>query len=365
MSTPDHVFHQITHILASRDDRILEFEILPHGTGPVLKDGCSIGLSKEALVQSFIIARQMLFSLGEAGKAIQNEEQKDIASQILLLFDCEHLTAANYRKRCLAATLRAHDFGTASYAAHERLVNRLESELTFMTTLLTSRLHRHTKSPTLWQHRLWVMNRVLLVQGLDPTDRLGGQSPGHAMPLNPPGLETIRELFVAEVDVVLRAGEMHPRNYYAFSYARELHVLLAGTVQGEVGSCDGLECLAMSVITPVLDWCLAHPRDISGWMFMLYLLEAIRDQPVRVDAVNRTVRFAMDVGWDSESLWTFVDMAARSFGLVESVQDMLQCQSDVAWDSAMSRASLEGSRPDKPWKIWVARVKAYWAAGGL
>lgn len=86
---------------------VLLFEILPPGVGPVLNDGCSIGLSKEALVQSFVIARQIFFSLGEAGKIHQDEEQKDIASQVLLfLFDCEHLTAANYRKRCLAATLR-------------------------------------------------------------------------------------------------------------------------------------------------------------------------------------------------------------------------------------------------------------------
>lgn len=380
MSTPDNAFHQLAHILASRRDRILEFEILPRGSGPLLQDGCSVGLSKEALVQSFVAARQIFFKAGtrspcldpgegESGETPRDQDEEsesvDIASQILLLFDCEHLSACNYRKRRLASAINAHDFTTASHASHERLVLRLESELTLTTTLLTSRLHRHTKSPTLWQHRLWVMTRVLRVQGLDPTDRLMSQglAPGQLNP-NPPSLETIRELFVAEADVVLRAGELHPKNYYAFSYLRELHGLLAGFVLGGNEDGDGLEALAISVVTPVLDWCLAHPRDISGWMFVLYLLEAVHDDRVRADAVSRTVRFALSVGWEGESLWTFLDMAARSFGVVDSVQDMIQSQHGAASDSVMERVS-EDALPDKPWKVWVAKVRAYWAAGGL
>lgn len=175
-----------------------------------------------------------------------------------------------------------------------------------------------------------------------------------------PSLETIRELFVAEVDVVLRAGEIHSRNYYAFSYARELMGLFAGFSEDGDG---GLECLAMSVVTSVLEWCLAHPRDISGWMFVLLLLEVVHDQSVRIDAIRRTVRFALDVGWEGESLWTFVDMAARSFGVVRSVQDMIRSQPDATSDPSMSKIPLEGT--EKPWKVWVARVRAYWAAGGL
>ncbi|RMJ26428.1 hypothetical protein PHISP_02700 [Aspergillus sp. HF37] len=380
MSTPDNAFHQLAHILASRRDRILEFEILPRGSGPLLQDGCSVGLSKEALVQSFVAARQIFFKAGTrspclypreetSGRAPRDQDEEsesvDIASQILLLFDCEHLSACNYRKRRLASAINAHDFTTASHASHERLVLRLESELTLTTTLLTSRLHRHTKSPTLWQHRLWVMTRVLSVQGLDPTDRLMGQGLGPLNP-NPPSLETIRELFVAEADVVLCAGELHPKNYYAFSYLRELHGLLAEFVRGGGGDedGDGLEALATSVVTPVLEWCLAHPRDISGWMFVLYLLEAVHDDRARADVVSRTVRFASGVGWEGESLWTFVDMAAKSFGVVDSVQDMIRSQPSAASDSIVGSVS-EDVLPDKPWKVWVVKVRAYWAAGGL
>lgn len=167
---------------------------------------------------------------------------------------------------------------------------------------------------------------------------------------------------MVELDVVLRAGELHPRNYYAFSYARELHRVLA-TVVGVEG---GFEVLARSVITQFLDWCLAHPRDISGWMFALDLLEAIQDGSDRVESIKRVVRFALDVGWDGESLWTFVDLGTRRFGIVETVQDMLQSHPGATPDSAMSRLSIDGTAmPEKPWKTWVARVRAYWAAGGL
>lgn len=366
MSSPDNVYSQLVHILATRHDHILEFEILPRGTGPLLQDGCSIGISKEALVQSFVIAREIFFNLRSretSTEPIQNDSgEKDIASQIILLFDCEHLTAANHRKRSLEITLQSHNFTTASHAAHESLVQRLESELTLLTTFLTSRLHRHTKSPTLWTHRLWTMNRVLRVQGLDPTEKIMGDvdTPEDNLRACRPSLETIRELFVAEMDVVLGAGEIHPRNYYAFSYARELMGLFAGFSGDGDG---GLECLAMSVVTSVLEWCLAHPRDISGWMFVLFLLEVVHNQSFRIDAIKRTVRFALDVGWEGESLWTFVDMAARSFGVVRSVQDMIRSQPGAISDPSMSEISLEGT--EKPWMVWVARVRAYWAAGGL
>lgn len=177
-----------------------------------------------------------------------------------------------------------------------------------------------------------------------------------------PGLETVRELFIMELDVALHAGELHPRNYYAFSYVRELHRMLGAAIEDQ----DGFEELARSVASRSFDWCLAHPRDISGWMFTLYLLEMIHDGQVRVDAIKRVVRFALDVGWDGESLWTFVDLSTRRFGTVEVVQDMLKSHPEATPDSAISKISIDGTTTaEKPWKVWVARVKAYWAAGGL
>lgn len=359
MSTPD-IYSLLSEIFTSRLDRILEFEILPTGLGPLLQDGCSIGISKGALVQCFVRARQIFFNRTNPTDE-ESERALSVASQIILLFDCEHLTACNWRKRYLGNIIQSHDFRTASHADHEWLVLVLERELTLVTSFLNSPLHRHTKSPTLWGHRVWVMNQILRVQGLDPTDRIAVQArvEGQLRP-NAPSLETIRQLFIAELDVVLRAGELHPKNYYAFSYMRGLHGLLAGFVDG-----DAFQCLARSVVSPALEWCLSHPKDISGWMFVFYLLEGVEDEQLRKRTVGSVVQFALDVGWEGECLWTFVDLAARSFGAVDSVQDMVRCGCDTPVSSAMSSMSLDGTQPEKQWMSWVARVRAYRAAGGL
>ncbi|RJE25536.1 hypothetical protein PHISCL_02148 [Aspergillus sclerotialis] len=375
MSTADHVFHQLSHIFSTRRGRILEFELLPAGVGSLLQDGCSVGISKDALAQCFIIARQVFFDsalkdVNPGSTTVSPDQVVDynklsISSQIILLFDCEHLTACNWRKRRLASTIQAHDFSTAGHAEHEDLIQQLEFELTLMTTYLTSPLHRHTKSPTLWQHRLWVMSHILRVQGLEPTGRIMTQSDTADYRTQParPGIETVRELFIAELDVVQHAGELHPKNYYAFSYIRELHRMLANAV----GVDSGFAELARSLVTASLNWCLSHPRDISGWMFLLYLLDAIQDGQVTVESVKTVVQFALDVGWDGEGLWTFVDMAALKFGLVETIQDMLQSHSGTTtMNSAMSRLSIhETAVPGQQWKKWVASVRAYWDAGGL
>ena len=371
MSTPEHVFNQLAQIFLTRRDRILEFEILPAGVGSLLQDGCSVGISKEVLVQSFVIARQVFFdstpkgaNLGPATSALDqavDDNKLSISSQIILLFDCEHVTACNWRKRQLASTIKTHDFFTADHEDHDDLIQQLQFELTLMTTYLNSPLHRHTKSPTLWQHRLWVMSHILKVQGLEPTVMQSNTSDDRSQP-NRLGMETVQALFITELDAVLRAGELHPKNYYAFSYLRELHRMLANAVGAEGGFVE----LARSLFPASLDWCLSHPRDIYGWMFLLYLLEAIQDSPIAVESTKRVAQFALDVGWDGESLWTFVDMAAMKFGLVETVQDMLQSRGIAPMNSAMSRLSIhETAIPGQQWKTWVAMVKGYWDAGGL
>lgn len=73
--------------------------------------------------------------------------------------------------------------------------------------------------------------------------------------------------------------------------------------------------MADTLLTTMLDWCLAHPRDISGWSFSLYLLDHGYSQQSRVEAIERVLRFALDVGWEGESLWTFVAQTVHQFGL--------------------------------------------------
>ncbi|KAI9376513.1 hypothetical protein BJX61DRAFT_538750 [Aspergillus egyptiacus] len=340
-------FRDLYRIFASRDGRILEFEILPPALGPILEDESSIGITKKYLVQAFVTARRVFFDALDSNfeynrkdhpktmecRALENELDDKVAraSEIILLFDCEHLTACNWRKRRLVALLNSDQ--TTS-------VNALNTELSLLTTYLCSPLHRHTKSPTLWQHRQWVQTRLLKIRKPD----------SHA----------VQELLRAELSVVLRAGELHPRNYYAFSYMRQMHHILSEFGGDETA--DGTAQLARSIITPTLDWCLAHPADISGLMFLLYLLDAAPDTTCRLAAVSKVARFALDIGWEGEGIWTFVDLAVRCFSLVDSLRESRGHPWDILLHpDCVDRLPAAGGKPVPPWRAWLSRARAHWA----
>ncbi|KAL5050242.1 hypothetical protein BDW71DRAFT_122741 [Aspergillus fruticulosus] len=342
-------FRDLFRIFASRDDRVLEFEILPPAFGPIREDGCSIGITKKYLVQAFVIARRAFFESLTAKSnsqytdddaaslealALKHEgEEVDklaIASEIILLFDCEHLTACNWRKRRLSMLLTSD---------LEKLIHALNIELSLMTTYLCSPLHRHTKSPTLWQHRQWVQT--------------------HLFRLRKPDFKGVEGLFQAELSVVLRAGELHPKNYYAFTYLRQIHRMLAES--GGVKNEGWRVRLGQSIIGSTLDWCLAHPADISGLMFLLYLLDGVPDTALRLDSVGKVARFALDIGWEGESIWTFVELATRKFKLVKSLDQ----SPPYPWGALRAASSLglqDDSKACIPWRTWLKRVRDHWAA---
>ncbi|KAL4813077.1 hypothetical protein BDW67DRAFT_117582 [Aspergillus spinulosporus] len=348
LQQPD-AFRDLFRIFANRDDRVLEFEILPPAFGPILEDGCSIGITKKYLVQAFVIARRaFLDSLTEKSSSQYTDEAASlktpvfesegeeadqrlaIASEIILLFDCEHLTACNWRKRRLSA-LFSSDLKT--------LIHALDIELSLMTTYLCSPLHRHTKSPTLWQHRQWVQT--------------------HLVRLRKPDFKGVEGLFQAELSVVLRAGELHPRNYYAFTYLRQIHHILAES--GGLKSAEWRVQLGQSIIRPILDWCLAHPADISGLMFLLYLLDGVPDTALQLEIVGKVAQFALDVGWEGESIWTFVELAIRKFKLLEPLGQ----SPPYPWAFLRAASSVEmqvDSKARRPWRTWLERARVYWAA---
>ncbi|KAL4809133.1 hypothetical protein BDV18DRAFT_158065 [Aspergillus unguis] len=342
---PTDAFRDLSRIFSSRDDRVLEFEILPPAFGPLLEDGDSIGIAKKYLVQAFVIARRVFFdginkdsnpagtskdtklNPSLTGQTPQAEVDVKLAtaSEIILLFDCEHLTACNWRKRRLAALS----------TSEEQYIQALEVELSLMTTYLCSPLHRHTKSPTLWQHRQWIQSQLLR--------------------LRRPGLQAARGLFLVELSVALRAGELHPRNYYAFTYMRQMHRILS-----ELGSDseDWSVHLGQPTVEPTLDWCLAHPSDISSLMFLLYLLDTIPDSALRLNVVEKVVGFAIDIGWEGESIWTFVDLGIRRFNLLESLGGA------PAFPWSVLRSASDDSSEDyttKTWKAWLDKARVHWA----
>ncbi|KAL1872204.1 hypothetical protein Plec18167_006807 [Paecilomyces lecythidis] len=369
MSSAEQFYEQLQQIFSNRDNQVLEFEIVPPAFGSFLQDGNSIGIGKKPLAQAFIIARQKFFCRAsgtdvgpaEAEFGIQNGASGDrftddraIATEIMLLFDCEHLTACNWRKRRIAALMEGKgSMNTSQKERNGRLIQLLQAERTLMATYLCSRLHRHTKSPTLWHHRFWVLNQLVQIQYGDSTGdaRFRG---------------AVRGLLEDELGVVLRAAELHPRNYYAFSYMRQLHVTLSqhlekfGPATDDTNDCSSV--LARWMIDRCQRWCLAEPQDISGWTFLLYILDAASSEEMQRDTVSKVLRFAIHVGWEGESLWTFIDLAARKFPILQTLQSFGLLENDI--DDGISR---EGKTPTaaltipKGWRSWSTRARALWS----
>ncbi|KAJ6179221.1 hypothetical protein N7519_009682 [Penicillium mononematosum] len=333
MSNPEDAFQELVRIFSSRDNQVLEIEIIPPSLGAMfLQDGCSLGITKKALVQGFTVARQLFFDQlmpmsdddlqTTFSENAQSRNADSAITEMMLLFDCEHLTACNWRKRRLwAAMAQCPGISNQTSAATELL----EAELTLMSSYQCSPLHRHTKSPTLWHHRLWVVVHLLQKRHWSPEDLL--------------------KLQRTELEVVLRAGELHPKNYYAFSYMRQLDVLLAATVEKTTGQPKWETHPAQSVVERV---------PLSA--------EQCPDQH-RANALGKVVRFALNVGWEGESLWTFVDQASRLFVLGSMIEDIMLSHCDQEIRSRDS-PKIQDSQREKSWQTWLARARVCWVMDG-
>jgi hypothetical protein len=175
-----------------------------------------------------------------------------------------------------------------------------------------------------------------------------------------PDLQAAQELLQTELSVVLCAGGLHPRNYYAFSYMRQIHRILSES--GGEGKEAWSVSFANSIIPSTLDWCLAHPTDISGLMFLLYLLDAVPDAGLRLDTVSKVARFAVDVGWKGESIWVFVDLTVRKLDLLKFPEDSKIYPWNILCDSLCLVGLQHGEgKTTTPWKTWLNRARAYWA----
>ncbi|RFU80723.1 hypothetical protein TARUN_1492 [Trichoderma arundinaceum] len=261
----ERIFARIADALSQRLPELLEIEMLGRshtadGDTILLQDGPAIAVPKLRLVQAFIFARKLLH---RPVGAMRNETSRDgdasRATAVMLLMDPEHLTAANTRKRLLQATIKAG----------VDVEPRLRDELYFVDSLLTSRLHRHTKSPTLWGHRQWLMQRFQ----------------DHGLEID--AVSTLKT-------VISVAAERHPRNYYAWLHAR----YLANAVS-EAGSRGGLS----GMLEAAQKWAVSHHDDVSGWAFLMFFLD--RHPEYAGPVLSETTRLAASFHWRNESVWYF------------------------------------------------------------
>lgn len=130
-----------------------------------------------------------------------------------------------------------------------------------------------------------------------------------------------RRLLEREVAVVMKAGERHPRNYYGWHYAREVWGLVTEVLEreGEVGGWGDRGRWMSEMVTTVKKWCFLHPRDVSGWSFLAWLLEDQmrmlgsmgRGEDIVKDTVMETEAFVAKYEWRGESIEWFLNTVRR------------------------------------------------------
>lgn len=308
--SPRDTYTLLSAHLDTHASQTLEIEILPSAfslpstaSRPFLTDRLSLGLPKPTLVEVFLTARRVL----QSPDATATERHQ--ATRALLLFDPEHLTAANVRKRRL---LHLRSFADG-LGGHGELLRALAHELAFLSSLLTSPLNRHTKSPTLWYHRYWVL-RTFAAHVFDANPRTGQEEVGGGSNVRKDG--GVRTRWLSELAVIMRAGDRHPRNYYAWNYARRLFQFLSSEVSNEAATDPFF--LTIDTTERVQQWCFQHPRDISGWSFLAFLLEQPSTHRVpseeknkdvigmRANAVAETEEWARKFAWEGESVTWFL-----------------------------------------------------------
>lgn len=247
------------------EDAVLEIEILPksHILEPntfLLQDGNALAISKFALVQAFFVAREMFKGHQSGTGAPLSADSLVAVTSVILVMDPEHLTAANSRKRLIA--LESQD------ALRVALIRK---DMFFVDSLLTSRLHRHTKSPTLWSHRRWLIKE------------------SQSLKIQPDVEKDLRR-------IVMVAGDRHPKNYYGWCHARWLTELIP-----EERCSNTLQ----ELVATTKSWCFRNHTDISGWSFLFFLLMKL-EVPLRSGILDETLKLTMSLRWTNESTLVFL-----------------------------------------------------------
>lgn len=268
----------------------IEIEVLPPALSPadgrlVVRDESHVGIPKKVLKSAFLEAVQRFFRNRDTGDP--NPQDSLRATSVILLFDPEHLTAANYRKRSLLAAA-----ANQSDPNLHGIMGAVYSEMTFLNAILWSPLHRQTKSPTLWHHRWWLFDRIVPKVAMTGIQGISGG-----------GTNLVR----SELMTILKAAERHPNNYYVWQYARRL---FSSRYMNVALRFDFERLHWATICDEIATWCLNHPSDTSGWSFLLWMLsspESDGDNSYRV--ISRVLDFVEKLDWRREALWRFLETA--------------------------------------------------------
>jgi hypothetical protein len=147
----------------------------------------------------------------------------------------------------------------------------LDEEFIYLDSILTSPLHRQSKSPTLWFHREWLRR----YQDADTSD--------HVVSIS------------NELSIVFKSGERHAMNYYAWQYARKLFSF-SPILEDQ---------LVLKHAEQVKTWCLSHPSDASAWSFLVYLLRMLSLFSTGYPILESIIDFVETTKWEKEALFMF------------------------------------------------------------
>ncbi|KAK4194759.1 hypothetical protein QBC40DRAFT_28587 [Triangularia verruculosa] len=298
-------YSQIVKALSLPDKGLLEFEILRDfylfEDQWFLKEGNAVAVHKLALVQAFLVARRKLASWPTGGSLFSDDEIYD-ATAVTILFDAEHLTAVNARKQIIQKQLASEDSDARKI---------LEREKRTIDSIVTSRLHRHTKSPTLWSHRRWLIT----------------QYRKYHIPID----------IVEDIEsIVCVSGVRHPRNYYAWNHAR---FLVNNTHDFDSGK----------LLKAVETWCAQNHTDISGWSFLSFLINFDKDCSENSLVISRVLELVDSLRLSNESVWVFLRTLAASRVMTDEAyarfrdiqKGLLETATTPADDKAVLRKAVE------------------------
>jgi hypothetical protein len=120
-----------------------------------------------------------------------------------------------------------------------------------------------------------------------------------------------------EMRVIFKAAEQHPKNYYAWTYARFIWLKIYSPKQSIPKLTEQLRT-----------WCTSNVGDHSGWMFYLWYWGAERPWKERLieitkpsEVTNYVLDMATNVVPGHEVLWAFLRAAAVGMEKVLSPEE--------------------------------------------
>lgn len=363
------LYTELSNLLAARGDaELYDFEIIPDELAQFVDSPNNIAvfreeypvaviITKTTLVRAYLEARKIFFS--EDAFLDDDDEQKEgtkapddrpvvtekdlhdekrlLATEVMLLFDPENLTACNFRKRMILKKRAQYLRRNTGFPGEKELIlskepaymDLLQRERAFSTMYLRAPLHRHAKSSTLWYHRIWLLRLFTQTYrwhlGMQALVHWGSHkaSHEHSSPLCDldTSLNYVSDFCHSETSVVLAAGARHPKNYYAFDALRVFFEDMHAVLHQEYPYLEAQtrvrikSLIASDVSLRVFEWCAQHPSDTSGWSYLFHSLSQLVDdeQQRRNEILDRARNFAVRISWEGKSFLQFIALGTEKW----------------------------------------------------